>query len=171
MKRANDTFVLALDPGSTFGFAFGLLGKGVDAFGVWDIRSLAGAKRWKGMRYVNLVRCLNEIREQVRLDAVIYERQVHMHQNAGLARAEALIGATVTLEGWCAAQRIPIADVYPTTLKKFATGSGRADKGQMLIAAQQRWPDKRFSTSDEVDACFAWEYARARFDKVYEAYE
>jgi len=42
--------------------------------------------------------------------------------------------------------------VHPTSLKKFATGSGRADKSEILLKAREIYPD--CENHDEADAIF-----------------
>ena len=42
------------------------------------------------------------------------------------------------------------SNVAPSTLKKFATGNGRASKEQMIEAARERWP--MCPNNDEADA-------------------
>lgn len=49
---------------------------------------------------------------------------------------------------------VPLAIVEPTRLKQYATGSGKADKCAMALAAGRRLPDVEFDTEDEIDA--AW---------------
>jgi len=45
----------------------------------------------------------------------------------------------------------PYIDVAPQSLKKFATGSGRAKKDELRLAVFKRW-GKEFKTDHEVDA-------------------
>lgn len=51
---------------------------------------------------------------------------------------------------------VPVVAVSPLQVKKFATGSGAADKGRMVLAASRMWPDWEPSTSksseDEADS-------------------
>lgn len=46
---------------------------------------------------------------------------------------------------------IPVLSIYPSTLKKFATGSGRADKAQMAEALEVKWSLK-LDNDNTVDA-------------------
>lgn len=52
-------------------------------------------------------------------------------------------------------------EIPPTSLKKFATGGGRADKMQMCVAIATRW-GVQFKSDDEFDA-----YALARLGLCY----
>lgn len=47
---------------------------------------------------------------------------------------------------------VPIVEVPPATLKKYATGNGSAGKEAMLVAAVRRFPDVPVNTNDEADA-------------------
>lgn len=51
-----------------------------------------------------------------------------------------------------------VYEVAPSTLKKYVTGSGKAEKSDMLIHARRRW-GCRSSQNDEVDAYCLWKYA------------
>jgi crossover junction endodeoxyribonuclease RuvC len=46
----------------------------------------------------------------------------------------------------------PIAVVQPTTLKKWATGNGRAKKADMIAAAAEAFPHMKVRGDDEADA-------------------
>ncbi len=48
-------------------------------------------------------------------------------------------------------QEIPFIDVAPTSLKKFVTGKGNADKIAMALGIQKTW-GKDFETTDQADA-------------------
>ncbi len=47
-----------------------------------------------------------------------------------------------------AMRRIPVAVCSPTTLKSFATGSGRAEKRDMIAAARELWPHAPIGNDD-----------------------
>lgn len=49
---------------------------------------------------------------------------------------------------------VPVAMVPPSTLKVYATGSGKADKAAMLQAARDKWPDVEFEDDNAADACW-----------------
>lgn len=51
--------------------------------------------------------------------------------------------------------------VSPREVKQFATGSGNADKAEMIAAAEARWPDVKF-TADTADAAWVAEFGRQR---------
>jgi crossover junction endodeoxyribonuclease RuvC len=47
---------------------------------------------------------------------------------------------------------IPVVEVPPATLKKYATGNGAAGKEAVLVAAVRRFPTVDVNTNDEADA-------------------
>ena len=58
----------------------------------------------------------------------------------------------------CWRREILVSEVAPTTIKKVATGSGKASKMEMMAAARHRgWTPK---TDHESDALFILDYAR-----------
>lgn len=54
--------------------------------------------------------------------------------------------------------RAEVRTVNPATLKKHATGNGRADKAEMVAAARRRWPGVKIERHDHADALLilAW---------------
>ena len=56
-------------------------------------------------------------------------------------------------------------EVAPNSLKKFASGSGGADKARMLKTARENWPEIDFKTDDLADAAWLAEFARALTEK------
>jgi crossover junction endodeoxyribonuclease RuvC len=55
------------------------------------------------------------------------------------AFAREIAGATYMVRHWLWKHDIPYVLVAPTTLKKFATGKGNADKALIIKAVFQRW--------------------------------
>ena len=51
-----------------------------------------------------------------------------------------------------ARRRIPIAVVSPTTLKLWATGNGKADKADVLVAMRDLWPTVKLVNHNIADA-------------------
>jgi Holliday junction resolvasome RuvABC endonuclease subunit len=149
------TRALAIDPGNLTGWAYGPLGESIITSGTWDCSILD--KRFPGARYINLVRCLNALLEMHEVDFVVHERQIP--GNPGQARAEQLIGFAETLKGWCALNEIPHHAVHSGTLKKWASGYGRADKEMMRRAAAKRWGASALGDDHEIDARWLWTYA------------
>ncbi|MCZ9631332.1 crossover junction endodeoxyribonuclease RuvC [Rhodococcus sp. BH5] len=51
-----------------------------------------------------------------------------------------------------ARRKIPVVEVSATTLKKYATGDGRADKREVVNAMRDLWPHARVRNDNEADA-------------------
>jgi Holliday junction resolvasome RuvABC endonuclease subunit len=52
---------------------------------------------------------------------------------------------------YCASNNIPVSDIPTLTLKKWATGTGKADKAMMMAEAEKR-TGKHYESDDEADA-------------------
>ena len=83
-----------------------------------------------GMRFLRCRGWLNEINDLVMPDVIAYEQA---HHRGGAATACGVGLVTVVLE-FAAQHKIEITSVHSATLKKWATGSGRASKDQMIEA-------------------------------------
>lgn len=88
-------------------------------------------------------------------DLLVFESA---HHRGGAATRSGIGMQTVAI---LAAYRheIPIACVHTATLKKHATGSGRAGKDEMLAAAIRQHPTIRFVDDNHVDAVWLLHYA------------
>lgn len=151
--------ILALDPGSTCGWAVGWPGGLYPAYGTWDIRPRRGES--VGMRYLHLRRHLEQVRAAYPdLSLVVYEQA---HQRGGAA-TEYAVGCATETQSWCAEHGIEHAAVHSATLKKQATGDGRASKDDMRRQAAMMYPGRveswRDLSSDEADAILLLNYAR-----------
>jgi len=144
--------VLALDLGTRTGWA--LVDKGVTESGVQVFDVKRGES--PGMRYLRFNRWLDEIAgDGHRPEVIVYEQAHHR----GGAATEIAAGFATRVQEFCARHGIEHASVHSATLKKFATGSGRASKEDMLERAQQKFkPD--IIHDDEADALWILEYAR-----------
>ncbi|WP_235671152.1 crossover junction endodeoxyribonuclease RuvC [Tomitella fengzijianii] len=56
------------------------------------------------------------------------------------------------LVAYLSRQAIPVAEVAPTTLKKWATGHGRATKSQVVAAMRALWPHTTIRDDNQADA-------------------
>jgi len=92
--------------------------------------------RWlKGMSYDD-VRGVRGSNQTVDLDLIIYERP---HQRGG-APTEIAYGFSTRVQEYAARHGIECEAVHSGTLKKHATGSGKANKIDMLVAAMDNYP-------------------------------
>ena len=142
--------VLALDLGTRTGWAVT-----PSESGVWRFPSIKGAH--PGNRLLQFERT---IRDYVRVsDLVVYEK-VMGHGKGGTAAAH-LYGA---FEGFlfatCAVDDTPVRSCHVGTLKKHATGNGRASKEEMIIAAQDAFGMK-VQDDNHADALWLLDWARA----------
>lgn len=94
---------------------------------------------------------------------VIYEEPICHGQGANQLP---LIGLQALLTTACQLRDIPHISVYPSTLKKWATGSGRSEKPAMKSEAKERFPHyvpDEDAGADEADSLlllsFAMEWA------------
>ncbi len=82
-----------------------------------------------GQRFSSFACWLNE---QDIPDLVVYER---VARHVGTRAAHVYGGLLAILMDWACTYEVPIKGVAVTSIKKHATGSGRADKQQMMDAA------------------------------------
>lgn len=58
----------------------------------------------------------------------------------------------IRLVEWLARRKIPVVDVSTSTLKKFATGNGRAEKAEVVDAMRSLWPHAVVRDDNQADA-------------------
>jgi len=93
-----------------------------------------------------------------KIDIIVYEQA---HHRGGAATA-VCVGLITEVQAFAAEHDIELMPVHTATLKKFATGSGRADKKDMVQAAQKRgWNPQ---DHNEADAALLLEYALNEFN-------
>jgi len=94
-----------------------------------------------GPRYMFLRAFLKKKIEEGRVSLVVYEQTLGHHKSSQQAKlSNGLVGV---LEEEAAIYDVELLAVPNGTLKKWATGSGRAKKPQMIRAAWDRWPNDR----------------------------
>lgn len=123
--------ILALDLGTTTGFAVGSTGHIVS--GVWNLKP----SRYDGggMRFVKFRARLDEIRGAYGLTHVFYEE---VRRHAGTDAAHIYGGLMATLTAWCEEHSIPYEGIPVGEIKKAFTGKGNAPKELMIAEAQRR---------------------------------
>jgi Holliday junction resolvasome RuvABC endonuclease subunit len=145
--------ILAIDPGTSCGFAVGGAGGGFVVSGVWHLAPARGDS--PGVRFLRLRKHLEEtLAAYPQIGLVVYEQA---HQRGGAA-TEVAVGIVTHIQSWCAEHGVEHAAVHSMALKKWATGSGKASKDDM-----RRLGERRFTLStmadDEVDALWLLHYA------------
>jgi Holliday junction resolvasome RuvABC endonuclease subunit len=145
--------IIAFDLGATFAWAHNSdKASGVDYFHT----TLEGIREHRLAAFRLL---LTDLFQRKKFDVVIYERPFARGQHA----TRSLWGMAGVLEECSTCWNMAVLDMPPSTIKKFATGSGKASKQDMIAAA------RRFGyTGDnehEADAICLLKYAEANVEK------
>ena len=146
--------ILAIDPATKCGWAHTC-----GASGTWDLsvrRDESG-----GMRLMRLHGKLNEIRDTVGVDVLVYEAARHAAPKMqGALVTQAMIqGSFLT---WCEQHGVEYRGYSPSEIKKHATGKGNAAKGLVLQKARERWPHLKIKDDNEADALWLLDLASAQ---------
>ena len=148
--------ILAIDPGKSSGWASivdGHIESGVEKFTVERGES-------RGMLFLKFNRWLNKIFDLVEPELVVYE-MAHMR---GGAASEVLLGMTTRIMEMCERKFVDnYMKVHSATLKKFATGDGRASKEMMVKYAQEKFNNYFVVDDNEADALWMLEYGREMY--------
>lgn len=146
--------VLALDIAQRCGWAH--LAAGVITSGMQDCRKYEGCKsrpaEHDGQPFLNFHLWLREYLRDHRPVTIVYEKAMGHFQSAGAA--DMCIGMRGILFMQAAYLGIPVVPYSASTIKKKWTGTGRADKDQMVIEAYRRFPElaARHADDNECDA-------------------
>ena len=135
------TAILALDLGTQMGWAL-LRDKHImsGSEGFHTSRYCGG-----GRRFLKFTNFLNELNKNFPIDAVFFE-EVSFHKHT--APAHVYGGFLAHLTAWCEDKEIPYEGVSVGTIKKHATGTGKANKQDMIKAAEA----KGFNPVDDNEA-------------------
>jgi Holliday junction resolvasome RuvABC endonuclease subunit len=142
--------ILSLDLATKTGWASNVHGR---RSGVVEFALKRGES--PGMRFLRCRAWLNEIWSLLsgQIDIIAYEQA---HHRGGAATA-VCVGLVTEVLAFAAEHNIELMPVHTATLKKFATGSGRADKKDMVQAAKERgWEPQ---DHNEADAQLLLDYA------------
>ena len=124
-------------------------------FGTWDLSPKPGDL--PGLRYRKLLLRLRGLHISAPLDRVIYE---HVRFSSNTTADVIWSGFLAVMQVWCDNERIRYQGVPVSTLKKFATGDGRAKKEAMIAAAKARgW---NVGDDNQADAVWLLEYGKAK---------
>jgi len=110
----------------------------------------------KGMMFLRWRRWLTGMIKTEAPELVVYE----MPHCRGGAATDTLVGMSTRIMEVCERFGVQYTPVHSATLKKFATGTGRGDKLDMIRAAQNRRPNYKFIDDNEADAYLLALYAR-----------
>lgn len=127
--------VLALDLATKTGWAI-KTDEGIES-GMQDFSPKRGES--SGMRYLMFRRWLQGMGK---VDLIMYEQNFRRGGHA----SEVAAGFSTRVQEHCAEHVIEYGQVNAMTLKKWATGSGKADKRLMKVRALElRWPERRLA--------------------------
>jgi len=118
--------ILALDLATKTGWAHSDGGSGVQ-----DFKPRRGDS--PGMRWVEFTAWLRRLLDACPTDIIAYE-QAHHRGGAATHVAHSLIGM---VEKVSAERKIELTNRHTATIKKYATGNGRASKEDMMEAARK----------------------------------
>jgi len=137
--------ILALDLGTTTGWAMQLAGGGTDS-GSTSFRP----SRYDGggMRYLRFRGWLDGIAADAAGITAVYFEEVRRH--IGTDAAHLYGGFLATLTSWCEQHGIPYQGVPVGTIKRHVTGKGNADKQAVIEAVRAR--GYRPADDNEADA-------------------
>ena len=146
--------ILALDPSTHCGFA---LSDG--ASGTWDLSIRRDED--SGMRLVRLQSKLNEIKNGMPIDIIVFEAARHAAPRMqGALTVQAELQGVIKL--WCKNNEIGFRGYSPSEIKKHATGKGNANKNLMLEKARQKWSN--IKDDNQADALWLLDLAAKDYD-------
>jgi len=121
--------ILALDPAKVTGAAHSS-----GYLDVWRIGQHESEHR--GKQFARMRRNIHDIARTLGIDFIAFEDAAAGSHKWNTQRFHNQLAGIVIL---CAAElEVPFRTYKPNTIKKFATGNGRADKSQMIASAQQQ---------------------------------
>lgn len=145
--------IIAFDLGRNFAFAHNLKGKLYSKHII-----LQGDCRAHRLGYLN--QYLTALFEMLSgFEAVIYETPFARGRDA----TRSLWGIAGIIEACASSANLPVVDAAVPTIKKFATGSGRGAKTDMISAAQKF--GYKGSNEHEADAVCLLRYAEANLER------
>ena len=146
--------ILGLDCGTKTGWAITRNDGSIWESGVQDFSKRRGESN--GAMFLRFRNWLHELMTHCQLEFVAYEQAHHR----GGAATEIGVNLAGRVQEQCAALGIEYAAVHTATLKKWATGSGRAEKSQMIAKVQPmlgRAPIDDNEADAVMIAAWAWE--------------
>lgn len=140
---------LALDLGTTTGWAFKKNRDTKTESGSWKLKNTK-----PGERYDDLRKLLDRKHRKFKLKYIAYE---HVMAHKGSVASHVYGGFLATLETWCMKHKVKLIPCAVGSIKKHATGNGRAKKEDMKTAARERGWDP--VDDNEADALWIMDYA------------
>lgn len=119
--------ILALDIASVTGWAIS-----TKEYGTWNFKTKKDESM--GMKLLRFRAKLNEVKELIQFNLIVYERAAGVFKNSIIHEAK-LIGV---VEEWCELNKVAYRSYSATEIKKFATGKGTAGKPLVIQAAKEK---------------------------------
>jgi hypothetical protein len=158
--------ILALDLGTKTGYAY--CRAGVFEAGTWVLATPKEITAWGKQRITRrndprIERLCEKLTALGKFDIVIFEDVTFSTTTYQTQLWSALRAAL-----WLCADGALFECLPVSTLKKFATGSGSADKEAMAAALMHEFPFMFDLTYDDnaIDACWLWQYARKNLTRI-----
>ncbi len=148
--------ILALDTATKTGWAIVVDGKVVES-GMQDFSKRRG--EGNGILFLRFGVWLHEIAGLYPIDLIAYE-QAHFR---GGAATEIGVGLQTRVQEKAAHFEIEAVGIHTGTLKKWATGHGKAEKEKMVEAAN-RYSPTIITDDNQADAVLLGMYASSQFD-------
>lgn len=141
--------ILTLDLGGRTGWSTYVRGKIESGTQIFDLRRGEST----GMRYIRFNSWLEQMFTLIEPELVVFEMA---HHRGGFA-TELLLGMVTRVEEMCARHKTEYSKVHSATLKKTITGSGRAEKADVIEAVSKKF-HKEVVDDNEADALaiLAW---------------
>lgn len=163
---------LALDLGTKTGYAVGNSRRIIES-GTWTLagakelraQKLAGANRSGDCRFFRLMEHIAKTINRHNISRIIFEDVIFFTSTSQTQLWASLRSAIWAIKS--ANPHIETECVHVGTLKKFATGNGRADKAEMNRAAIGKFPSIALTNADDnqIDALWLLEFDRNRTNK------
>ena len=153
MTEESNGLLLAFDQATVTGWAVvNLKGKYVTS-GVIDTRgSIANRGESAAARYMRFRAEFCSLVDKYNPVYVIHEQTIPPMggKKTSWATADFAVGLKVIMQVECHSRDVPILNVMPGTLKKFATGNGRAQKTEMVDACN-KWLSEKENYADNCE--------------------
>lgn len=150
-----DYKILALDPGTAFGWALSR-----ELYGVWDLKTKRDEST--GMKLLRLENKLAEICKMHKIEIMVFERPGGRHKTDIINHSK----LQAMIERFCINNNIEYKGYSSKEIKKFATGNGNAGKPLMIKIAGEKlgYPG---NDDNEADALWILELAKNEFKHLW----